>query len=158
MFQTWDEGDTYLGWLLFYQRWRICCCSCCYLDKPNLCNGTTLSFRTQVCQHLVPCFYMGRYILLYNCRCNLVVLYWTLDVWYSFTPTLTSCMSGKHCPERDSCDFGRRSRGSRGSLEMDWRQVLSSFTYITIPSQTHSHLHSQSYSPSYSYSYSHSYW
>ena len=53
MFQTWDEGDTYLGWLLFYQRWRICCCSCCYLDKPNLCNGITLWFRTQVCQHLV---------------------------------------------------------------------------------------------------------
>ena len=53
MFQTWDEGDTYLGWLLSYQRWRICCCSCCYSDKPNLCNGTTLSFRTQVCQHLV---------------------------------------------------------------------------------------------------------
>ena len=61
MFQTWDEGDTYLGWLLSYQRWRICCCSCCYLDKPNLCNGTTLSFRTQVCQHLVPCLYMSRY-------------------------------------------------------------------------------------------------
>ena len=85
------------------------------------------------CSH---CLYMGRYILLYNCRCNLVVLYWTLDVWYSFTPTLTSCVSGKHCPERDSCDFGRRSRGSRGSLEMDWRQVLSSFTYIT-----HHHKH-----------------
>ena len=63
-----------------------------------------------------------------------------LDVFYSFVPILTSSMSGKHCPERDSCDFGRRSRGSRGSLEMDWRQVLSSFTHITIPSQTHSQL------------------
>ena len=27
--------------------------------------------------------------------------------------------TGKHCPERDSCNFGR---SSRGSLEMDWRQ------------------------------------
>ena len=27
--------------------------------------------------------------------------------------------AGKHCPERDSCNFGR---SSRGSLEMDWRQ------------------------------------
>ena len=54
LFQTWHEGDTYLGCLLFYQRWRICCC--CYSDKPNLCNGTTLWFRTQVCQHLCSMF------------------------------------------------------------------------------------------------------
>ena len=60
----------------------------------------------------------------------------TIWTFYSFIPTLTSCMSGKHCPERDSCDFGRRSRGSRGSLEMDWRQVFSSFTHIT-----HHHKH-----------------
>ena len=141
---------------MFYQRWRICCCSCCYSDKPNLCNGTTLSFRTQVCQHLVHIVCIWADISF----CTTAVAIWSFYVgrfFHSFVPILTSCMSGKHCPERDSCDFGRRSRGSRGSLEMDWRQVLSSFTYITIPAQTHSHLHSQSYSPSYSYSYSHSY-
>ena len=32
---------------------------------------------------------------------------------------MISTQAGKHCPERDSCNFGR---SSRGSLEMDWRQ------------------------------------
>ena len=145
----WDYSvvqDTGMSTSLFH----VCtgCFSFTVLPKKRLTIGLALSHFQGGTVKKAPCIWADISF------CTTADTIWT---FYSFIPTLTSCMSGKHCPERDSCDFGRRSRGSRGSLEMDWRQVLSSFTHITIPSQTHSHLHSESYSPSYSYSYSHSY-